>query len=272
MDAVVADHLDVGRDADAQCFQTFLDLVAQAVGVAEDAVVVERAAVGVGSKKGVERLKTRLVQQEQRLEGSACLPAGSFKPHAAFVGLSRHPRPLPQEQQPVTPQLQQFAGGQLAAAEVVRGHTGHFGFEMPVDADKRQVGVYVQVGIVGQGNDPVHLVLAHQIDTALLRLAVIVCDGNDRAVAPLHQRADDGVGQAAKKGMAQGGPDQRSGIRFVGFEPPGIIVDPVAQLVGGLQYADAVFLPDRDIVEHLGNGAQSDTGLSGHVFHGGGGG
>ena len=51
-----------------------------------------------------------------------------------------------------------------------------------------------------------------------------------------------------------------------------LVLRPVAQLVGGVQDADAVFLPHGDVVEHLGYGAQGHPGLGGHVLHGGGGG
>ena len=223
-------------------------------------------------QKGVEGVKARLVQQIEGVEGEVLFPAGGLKAHPALVGLAGDTRAPPQKQQPAAAQLDQLGRGQLPAAEVVGGDAGHPGFEVPVDADKGQVGVDVEVGVVGQGDDAVHLVLAHQVDAALLGLAVVARDGDDGAVAPLHQAADDGVGQGGEEGMPQGGPDQGGGVGLVGLEAAGVTVHPVAQLVGGVQDADAVFLPHGDVVEHLGYGAQGHPGLGGHVLHGGGGG
>ena len=76
---------------DAQPFQPFLDLVAQTVGVAEDAVVIKDAAVDVLGQKGVEGVEARLVQQIERVEGEVLFPAGGLKAHPALVGLAGDP-------------------------------------------------------------------------------------------------------------------------------------------------------------------------------------
>ena len=140
---------------------------------------------------------------------------------------------------------------------------------MPVDADKGDGRVHFQVGVVGQGDDAVHLVLPDHVQAALFGLPVVIRDGDDGPVLPPHQNADHGVGQVRKEGVAQRRPDERDGAGLVGLEAAGITVDAVAQLAGGVQHLPAGFGPDGQVVEHLRYGAEGDPGFGGHIFHSG---
>ncbi len=234
VDAIKTDHLDIFRHPQPQGFQPVLDFIAEPVGVAEDAVIIKHPVMGVGGEKGFKRRKAGLIVEVKGIKFYPPLPADCLKPHPAFVGFAGYIGALPEEQQLFAAQFQQLLRGQLPPAEVVGGHTGDFSPEMPVDADKGELRVHFQIGVVGQGDDAIHLVLPHQIDALLFGGVVVIGDGDDGAVTPLHQGADDGVGQTGKKGMAQVGPDQGHRVGLVGLETTGVVVDLIAQLAGGL--------------------------------------
>ena len=198
------------------------------------------------------------------------LPPDGGEAVPAFVRLPRHLGPAAQEQGPGTAQLQQFFRGKLSAAEVVRGHAGDVPAEMAVDAHIGQVGVYLQLRVVRQADDAVHLVLLDHLDAPLLRLGVEGGQGQDGFVPPGRQLLADGLGQRGEERRGDVGQDQGGGTGLVGFQPPGVAVHLVAQLPGGFLHPPAVVLAHGDAVEHLGHRAQRHPRLPGHILHGGG--
>src|SRR5699024_10738043 len=98
VDAVKADHLHIVRDAHPQGIQPLADLVAQAVGAAENAIVGKSAVSGVLDQKGLKGREPGLVFQEQGVERDTLGLTGGFKAGAALIGLVGKARALPQKQ------------------------------------------------------------------------------------------------------------------------------------------------------------------------------
>ena len=107
---------------------------------------------------------------------------------------------------------------------------------MPVDTDKRQIRGNLQIGVVGQGDDPIHFVLPYHVQTPLFRLPVVVGDRDNGPVIPAGQLSDHGIGQVSKEGVAESRPDESDRIGPVGLEAAGITVDTIAQFVGSGQH------------------------------------
>ena len=91
----------------------------------------------------------------------------------------------------------------------------------------------------------------------------------DRIVL-LTERGADALSQRGEKGVGNIGQDQGHRVGPVGFQAPGVAVYLVAQPLGRLLYPAAVILAHGEVVKYLGHGAQSHTGLPGHVLHRGG--
>ena len=136
---------------------------------------------------------------------------------------------------------------------------------MPVDTDKRQIRGNLQIGVVGQGDDPIHFVLPYHVQTPLFRLPVVVGDRDNGPVIPAGQLSDHGIGQVSKEGISESRPDESDRIGSVNLEAAGITVDTVAQFVGSGQHFFLVFIPDRKIIVHFGDGAKGHSGFSGHI-------
>ena len=167
-------------------------------------------------------------------------------------------------------QLRQLLRRQPSAAEIVGGHAGHRCAEITVDGDERQALRNVQLGAVGQRDDAVHPVLAHQLDVFLLPVVFKFREAEQHFIILFVQRQIDMMGEQRKKRRDGVWHDERHCIGMAAFQSLGAGVDLIVQLADGLLHLLAVDVPHRQPVDHLGNRSQRDPGLPCHIGHGGG--
>ena len=195
-----------------------------------------------------------------------CLAFG-HKAVPAFVGLAGKGRADAEKGKALAAVFRQLLGRQTAAVVVVGCHTGGAAAEVAVDGHRPHLRRNFQVGVVGQGNDAVHLVLLRHLHHFLLFGVVVVGVAQQHPVALLYQCPVDVVCHHAEKRVQQIGQNDRHGVGAVVLQPLGVGVDVIVQHLDGLLYLFAVFVTHRDAIDDLGYSAQRDPCLSGHVLH-----
>ena len=185
----------------------------------------------------------------------------------AFVGLAGQRGADAQECQIFAAVFHQLLGRQAPAVVVIRGHAGGAATEIAVDGHRPHIRGNLQVGVVGQGNDAIHLVLRHHLHHFLLLGVVVFRIAQQHPIAAVHQRPVDVVCHHTKERVEQIGQDDRHGVGAVVLQPLGVGVDVVVQRLDGLFYLFTVLVTHWDAVDDLGYSAQRDPCLLGHILH-----
>ena len=154
----------------------------------------------------------------------------------AFVGLAGQRGADAQECQIFAAVFHQLLGRQAPAVVVIRGHAGGAATEIAVDGHRPHIRGDLQVGVVGQGNDAIHLVLRHHLHHFPLLGVVVFRIAQQHPIAAVHQRPVDVVCHHTKERVEQIGQNDRHGVGAVVLQPLGVGVDVVVQRLDGLFY------------------------------------
>ena len=185
----------------------------------------------------------------------------------ALVGLAGKGRAGAEEGKALAAVFHQLLGRQAPAVVVIGGHAGGAATEIAVDGHRPHIRGDLQVGVVGQGNDAVHLVLRRHLYHFLLLGVVVFRIAQQHPVAAVDQRPVDVVCHHTKERVQQVGQDDRHSVSAVVLQPLGVGVDVVIQCFDRLFYLFTVLVTHRDAVDDLGYSAQRDPCLLGHILH-----
>ena len=141
----------------------------------------------------------------------------------------------------------------------------------PVDGYEGNMFFYMQIGIVGETNNPIYLVLLCDHNIFLLQIGIVIGGAEKHPVFPFQQGCVDMINKLCKKGIGCIGDQQSDCIGFAGFQPLRIAVHVVVKLPDRVLYTKPVGFSYRQSVDDLGYSSQRDSCFQRDVFHCGGG-